>query len=69
MGHEPKLFNLWGEAVDTTHTMAGSAMPGAIQATESIHAKLARDFLFRPRGSFYLPHVGAIRTFILASRL
>jgi class 3 adenylate cyclase len=69
MGHAPKLFNLWGEAVDTAHTMMASAMPGVIQATESIHVRLARDFLFRPRGSFYLPHVGAVRTFILASRL
>ena len=69
MGNEPKLFNLWGEAVETAHTMAASAMPGAIQTTESIHAKLARDFLFRPRGSFYLPNIGALRTFILASRL
>jgi class 3 adenylate cyclase len=69
IGHEPRLFNLWGEAVTTAETMATSAMPGAIQATGLVHDKLARDFLFRPRGSFYLPRVGAIQTFILASRL
>jgi len=69
MGHEPRVFNLWGEAVTTADTMAASAMPGVIQATASVHDKLARDFLFRLRGSFYLPRVGSIQTFILASRL
>jgi hypothetical protein len=44
-------------------------IPGAIQATTSVHDKLHRDCLFRPRGSFYLPRVGAVQTFILASRL
>jgi hypothetical protein len=69
VGHEPRLFNLWGEAVTTAELMASSVMPGAIQATASVHRELARDFLFRPRGSFYLPRVGSIQTFILASRL
>jgi class 3 adenylate cyclase len=69
VGHEPRLFNLWGEAVWTADMMAASAMPGAIQATVSVHDQIARDCLFRPRGSFYLPHVGSIQTFILASRL
>ena len=43
--------------------------PGAIQATSPVHDKLNRDCLFRPRGSFYLRRFGAVRTFILASRL
>jgi class 3 adenylate cyclase len=69
VGQEPRLFNLWGEAVTTAGTMAQSVMPGVIQVTEPVHHRLVRDFLFRPRGSFYLPSVGAVQTFILASRL
>jgi adenylate cyclase len=69
VGHEPRLFNLWGEAVRTASAMAASVMPGAIQVTETVHRMLTSDFLFRPRGSFYVPRVGAVQTFILASRL
>ncbi|HUK06325.1 MAG TPA: adenylate/guanylate cyclase domain-containing protein [Stellaceae bacterium] len=69
IGHQPRVFNLWGEALTTAEAMAASTMPGAIQATASVHSLLARDCLFRPRGSFYLPRVGSVQTFILASRL
>lgn len=70
VGREPRLFNLWGEAVRTAETMAASAAGGAsIQVSEAAYDLLRHQFLFRPRGSFYLPRVGAARTFILASQL
>jgi adenylate cyclase len=49
--------------------MAASALPGTVQATAAAYQRLREDFLFRPRGSFYLPHVGDARTFVLAGRL
>ena len=49
--------------------MAASALPGTVQATEAAYQRLRQHFLFRPRGSFYLPHVGEARTFVLAGRL
>jgi class 3 adenylate cyclase len=69
MGANPKVFNLWGDAVRTAATMAGSALPGTVQATEAAYERLRQVFLFRPRGSFYLPHFGEARTFVLAGRL
>ena len=69
IGREPRLFNLWGEAVRTADMMAHSATPGAIQVTEAAYEKLRQDFLFRPRGSFYLPYIGEARTFVLAGLL
>jgi class 3 adenylate cyclase len=70
VGRDPSLFNLWGEAVRTAELMASSAAaPGAIQVSEAAHSRLRDRFLFRPRGSFYLPHVGQAQTFVLASRL
>jgi class 3 adenylate cyclase len=69
VGKVPRLFNLWGDAVRTADIMAGSATPGAIQAAEAAYGRLRQDFLFRPRGSFYLPHVGEARTFVLAGQL
>jgi adenylate cyclase len=69
VGNEPRVFNLWGDAVHIAGAMAASALPGTVQATEAAYQRLREDFLFRPRGSFYLPRVGDARTFVLAGRL
>lgn len=69
VGREPRLFNLWGEAVRTADMMAASALPGGIQASEAAYTALQQDFLFRPRGSFYLANLGEARTFILSGQL
>jgi len=66
LGSAPRVFNLWGDAVRSAAEMAASAPPGGIQATEAVYAALRQMFLFRPRGSFYIPRVGEARTFILA---
>ncbi|HEX3402251.1 MAG TPA: adenylate/guanylate cyclase domain-containing protein [Acetobacteraceae bacterium] len=69
VGREPRLFNLWGEAVRTADMMAASsAGPGAIQVSEAAYHRLRQHFLFRPRGTFHLPHVGTAQTFVLGSR-
>jgi adenylate cyclase len=69
VGGDPRIFNLWGESVRTADSMARSALPGTIQATEAAYAQLRQDFLFRPRGRFFLPRVGETRTFVLSGRL
>lgn len=69
VGRERQQFNLWGEAFETADLMARSAAPGAIQASAGAYVRLRHDFLFRPRGTFYLPGVGQSRTFVLAGQL
>ena len=68
VGNNPRLFNLWGEAVRSASHMALTGLPGTVQVTEAAYERLRHDFLFRPRGAFYLPQVGEARTFILAGR-
>ncbi len=68
VGQEPRVFNLWGEAVRTAESMADTALPGAIQVTEAAYERLAQSFLFRPRGRFWLPRVGEAQTFGLVGR-
>ncbi|MCT6880577.1 MAG: adenylate/guanylate cyclase domain-containing protein [Commensalibacter sp.] len=69
LGKDPQVFNLWGPTVMRASLMAGMAREGGtIQVTESAYAFLRKDFLFRPRGSFFVPKVGVSRTFILAGR-
>jgi class 3 adenylate cyclase len=69
IGNEPRVFNLWGDAVHIAGAMAASALPGTVQTTDAAYQRLRQDFLFRPRGSFYLPRVGDARTFVLAGRM
>ena len=68
IGREPRVFNLWGDAVRTAHAMAASAWPGTVQISQTAYERLRHDFLFRPRGRFYLPRVGEAQTFVLAGR-
>jgi class 3 adenylate cyclase len=69
VGQEPRLFNLWGDAVRLAELMAETGTgPGTIQVSEAAYAKLRAEFLFRPRGSFYLPRLGTTQTFVLGSR-
>jgi class 3 adenylate cyclase len=68
VGNNPRLFNLWGESVRSASHMALTGLPGTVQVTEAAYERLRHDFLFRPRGAFYLPNVGEARTFILAGR-
>jgi adenylate cyclase len=69
VGDNPRVFNLWGQALETAQVMATSAVPGAIQASEAAYRRLRQGFLLRPRGTYYLPAVGASQTFVLAGRL
>jgi len=68
VGREPRVYNVWGEAVELAVTMANAAGPGAVLATEAAYARLTRNFLFRPRGRFWLPRVGESRIFALVGR-
>jgi len=68
LGREPRVFNLWGDVVRSSLAMAASAAPATIQVTEAAYRVLRQDFLFRPRGSFYIPRIGAARIFLLAGR-
>lgn len=68
VGRGPRFFNLWGDAVRTADHLSATAPEGAIQASEPLYDALRRGFVFRPRGSFYLPRVGEMRSFILAGQ-
>jgi len=67
IGREPRIYNLWGEAVEVASVMASSATAGTIQVTQTAYGTLARDFLFRPHGSFWLPRSGEMGVFELAA--
>ena len=69
VGQQPRLFNLWGDAVRTANRMAETGGgQGTIQVSEAAYQRLRQQFVFRLRGRFYVPHAGAEQTFVLGGR-
>jgi adenylate cyclase len=69
VGFGQTAYNVWGEAVRTASTMAATARPGTIQASEASYEQLRDSFIFRRHGGFYLEGVGEMSTYVLRGRL
>jgi class 3 adenylate cyclase len=69
VGREFKNYNLWGEAVRIAGTMAESGSVGEIHLSESTYRRLQTEYLFKARGSYFLPAVGELSTYILTGHL
>ena len=61
--------NLWGGAIGVAKVLAASGSRRAITVSEAAYHLLSADFLLRPRGSYFLPETGPMRTFVLAGAL
>jgi class 3 adenylate cyclase len=64
-GGDPPSRHLWGGSVGVARVLAGTTARRGIAVSEPVYELLADAFLFRPRGSFFLPETGNMRTFIL----
>jgi class 3 adenylate cyclase len=69
VGHEPGIYNLWGDAIGTAASMAASGPSGGVHVSESTYQRIRDRFLFKLRGRFYLPRVGEMSTFVLTGPL
>jgi hypothetical protein len=61
--------NLWGGAIAVAKVLAASGSRRAITASETAYGVLSGDFLFRQRGTYFLPETGTMRTFVLVGAL
>lgn len=61
-------FNLWGDAVTLSESLAETGLPGAIVVAQSVYERLRERFVFQVRGHFYLGGAGEMSTYLLASR-
>jgi class 3 adenylate cyclase len=68
VGTDPPSRNLWGGAVGIAKVLAGTTARRTIAASETAYELLSDSFLFRPRGSYFLPETGNMRTFVLVGR-
>jgi hypothetical protein len=66
---DPPSRNLWGGAVSIAKILASTAARHTITASETAYELLAGQFLMRPRGAYFLPEIGNMRTFIMVGRL
>jgi class 3 adenylate cyclase len=69
IGSDPPSRNLWGGAVGIAKVLAGTTARRTIAASETAYDVLSNEFLFRPRGSYFLPESGNMRIFVMVGRL
>jgi hypothetical protein len=69
VGRGRACYNLWGTATQRAAEMAQSAPLGSIQVTAFAYRNLSVEFLFRPRGSFYVHPEGETATYLLAGQI
>jgi hypothetical protein len=62
-------YNLCGTATLRAAEMAKTAPLGSIQVTAFAYRYLVADFLFRPRGAFYVHPEGETSTYLLAGQI
>ena len=66
---DPPTRHLWGGAIGVAKVLSTSTARRTIAASETAYALLADRFLFRPRGTYFLPETGDMRTFVLVDHL
>jgi adenylate cyclase len=69
VGTDPPSRNLWGGAVGIAKVLADTTARRTIAASETAYDLLSNQFLFRPRGSYFLPETGNMRTFVMVGRI
>lgn len=69
VGTDPPSRNLWGGAIGIAKVLAGTTARRTIAASETAYDLLSNQFLFRPRGSYFLPETGNMRTFVMVGRI
>jgi adenylate cyclase len=69
VGTDPPSRNLWGGSIGIAKVLAGTTARRTIAASETAYDMLSNQFLFRPRGSYFLPETGNMRTFVMVGRI
>ncbi len=68
VGINKLAYDLWGPAVNLASQMESSGVAGSIHVSAATHALLESEYLFEPRGEFYVQGQGEISTYMLRGR-
>jgi class 3 adenylate cyclase len=68
IGRKKFAYDLWGDVVNITSRLEGTAEPMKIHVSESVHARLEDSYLFEERGEVELRNRGKLRTYYLIGK-
>ena len=68
IGRKKFAYDLWGDVVNITSRLEGTADPMKIHVSESIHSRLEDSYLFEARGEVELKNRGKLRTYFLVGK-
>src|SRR5688572_15252439 len=68
IGKKKFAYDLWGETVTTASQMEAYGLAGAIQVSAATYELLQDDYLFEPRGRFYVLGTGEVSTYLLIGK-
>jgi adenylate cyclase len=68
IGRKKFAYDLWGDVVNVTSRLEGTAEPMKIHVSESVHARLEDSYLFEQRGEVELRNRGKLRTYYLIGK-
>ena len=68
MGVRKVIYDVYGDAVNTASRMESHGVPGAIQVTEAVYARLRDRYTFAERGEIEVKGKGQLRTYVLTGR-
>jgi guanylate cyclase len=62
------IYDVWGDTVNTASRMESHGIPGTIQVTERVVARLDGRYPLEPRGTIEVKGKGPTRTWLLTGR-
>jgi class 3 adenylate cyclase len=68
VGKQKYTYDLWGDVVNVASRMESASLPGEIHVTETVHLRLADDFLFESRGNIEVRSKGKLNTYFLKGK-
>jgi class 3 adenylate cyclase/HAMP domain-containing protein len=68
IGRKKFAYDLWGDVVNVTNRLEGTAEPMKIHVSESVHARLEDSYFFEDRGEVELRNRGKLRTYYLIGK-
>ncbi len=68
IGTRKLAYDMWGPTVALANQMESCGVPGGIQVSAATYQLIKDDYLFEPRGEFYVPGSGEVTTYLLTGR-
>ena len=68
IGTRKLAYDMWGPTVAMARQMESCGVPGGVQVSAATYDLLKNNYLFEPRGEFYVPNEGEVSTYLLTGR-